>query len=413
MLEDDLPARQKTDPKFKEPAANDYALLVQRIFSFAEPEQKFEWITELLSKLCLDSLSRRCLKNKPGWLVPQTFSRTGFGLQDGQDINPVNYLVTAAWALSYTCIFTETSFEHWQSRFFEKNDLLAPPYIVQKLNRLKPFIVDLNFDSANDSIAAKERWLYLWLACDIDWLKLLNKLESPPFWLEELIKQSGSISPVNRQKMSSYIQQVIVQCVVNKQLPNYVISPRLLVLVEGPTEALLLPEMARQMGFNFNESGIHLVVAGGSKPVAGKYLDYATSIKLPIVAVLDADAADYAEIIRQSLRNGDYLFVFKGEIEDVFEEAWFLDLIYEFLQLQCEQSVSSQEAVAESLAANPRRVESLNILWRKHGLGDFDKIGFAKFLVHKLQAGESLLIPEEMSHLINILRATISNEVKA
>lgn len=171
--------------------------------------------------------------------------------------------------------------------------------------------------------------------------------------------------------------------------------PELIFLVEGPTEALLLPGLAKILESDFDELGVLIVPAGGANQVLRRFFEWKELLNLPIIALLDRDAVEQAELLSESLRPGDYLHVLsQGEIEDVFEEAQFAC----FVQKHLAKHDVFFEAAGQLKAT--RRTHGLEKLWREKGLGNFDKIGFAHTIVETIRQPSA--IPAELVQIIRL-----------
>jgi hypothetical protein len=175
------------------------------------------------------------------------------------------------------------------------------------------------------------------------------------------------------------------------------LRPNLLLLVEGQTEAIVLPHCARLSGLSFSQLGVEVIASGGAKQVARRYLTIKDTVRLPIVCVLDGDAEHSAELFEDAMRDCDQL-VSLAVVE--LEDGWLLYLLEEHLAnltlSQCEF------AVPES----GRRKDALNKIYRDRGLGDFDKIGFANEVVASCK--KSTDVPLEMAIVLDAVRMTLT-----
>lgn len=90
------------------------------------------------------------------------------------------------------------------------------------------------------------------------------------------------------------------------------------VIVEGITEEILLPKLAKICGLDFYKKGIYLISAGGKNQVVKLFYQFTEILKLPIFVLLDSDAGENYKEIKPKLRKGDAVYVIeKGEFEDV------------------------------------------------------------------------------------------------
>jgi len=212
-----------------------------------------------------------------------------------------------------------------------------------------------------------------------------------------------------------------------------------IMLVEGQTEVILLPALAKLLNIDLIEISAYIDPCGGAQQVAKQYLNLRDTVSLPIMCLLDGDAVEQAELISDSLRDCDRLLTLrKGEIEDLFleetifhclqiylSEMGFLDSIqFEDLHVEPEPAPQAQSHAQLQLPFQSRfviqppqqpvqqqpqqpepkvrrRVEILDRLCRARGLGDFDKVAFAKVLSEKIERAE---VPEEAKVILNQLK---------
>lgn len=91
-----------------------------------------------------------------------------------------------------------------------------------------------------------------------------------------------------------------------------------IVIAEGITEEILLPEFAKLCGYDFDEKGVHLISAGGKNQVVRVFYQLVDTLKLPIFVLLDKDADENYEEIKPKLRKNDKVCVLEiGEFEDI------------------------------------------------------------------------------------------------
>jgi hypothetical protein len=175
--------------------------------------------------------------------------------------------------------------------------------------------------------------------------------------------------------------------------------PNLIILVEGPTEALILPGMARCLSLDLDAAACLVLPAGGANQVLRRFLELRDISTLPLVAILDSDAQSQAAILGDSLRDNDSLHVLKsGEIEDVFDDPTFVRLI----NIHLGGLGIGQQIELADLKGKGRRTAILERRWREWGLGSFDKIGFARTIVTAIDVPK--LVPDELVEIIESVR---------
>ena len=95
-----------------------------------------------------------------------------------------------------------------------------------------------------------------------------------------------------------------------------------LVLCEGITEEILLPEFADLLGYNFDKNGVQLVSAGGKNQVVKLFYKYSDELKIPIFVLLDSDAEENSKEIESKLRKHDKIYrISAGEFEDILPKT--------------------------------------------------------------------------------------------
>lgn len=145
------------------------------------------------------------------------------------------------------------------------------------------------------------------------------------------------------------------------------------VIVEGITEEILLPEFAKICGHDFNKYGIHVISAGGKNQVVKSFYQFVDILKLPIFVLLDNDAKDNFEEIKPKLRKNDEVYVLKsGEFEDILP----INLIKRTLNKKYGEYFSVK---LDDLRQASRMTHILSELLKIHGL-EFKKAEFAQMV---------------------------------
>lgn len=151
--------------------------------------------------------------------------------------------------------------------------------------------------------------------------------------------------------------------------------PRALLLVEGQTESVLVPSFGKCLDFDLDAHGVNLLSSGGAKQVLKRFLQLSSTCTLPIVCVLDADAIEQADLLKEHLRETDRLIHLEGEIEDAFNAKRMVFFLNQYAKANgLEQGITMSE-IEDTKSKS--RTDSLNRLWRRRGQSSFDKIGFA------------------------------------
>lgn len=156
------------------------------------------------------------------------------------------------------------------------------------------------------------------------------------------------------------------------------------ILCEGITEQILLPEFAKLCGFNFNSNGIYIISAGGKNQVVKYFYNYSKILKIPIFVLLDNDAKENLEQIH--LRSFDKIHLVKsGEFEDLLPDS----LIIKTLNYAT-QNIS--ETDYENLKQCSSNAEFLKEFFRHRGMHEFKKAEFAHLVKENISDKQDLSV---------------------
>lgn len=119
---------------------------------------------------------------------------------------------------------------------------------------------------------------------------------------------------------------VLPCCPENRKANLYPVEKVL--LVEGITEEILMPEFAKLLGYEFKKKGVFVISAGGKNQVVKYFYRFAECLKIPIFVLLDSDAEENYAQIKPRLRDGDFVHVItKGEFEDILPKSLIKKLL--------------------------------------------------------------------------------------
>ncbi|MFR1672910.1 MAG: TOPRIM nucleotidyl transferase/hydrolase domain-containing protein [Candidatus Gastranaerophilaceae bacterium] len=164
------------------------------------------------------------------------------------------------------------------------------------------------------------------------------------------------------------------------------------ILCEGITEEILLPEFARLCNYDFNKNGIYVISAGGKNQVVKYFYKYAQNLKLPVFILLDNDAKENLEEIFPKLRPIDKIHLLKcGEFEDLLPN----ELIIKTLNYAT-KNISL--APIEGLEEYNSKVEFLEEFFKHRGLHEFKKAEFAELVKENISSLDD--ISEEIKEII-------------
>ena len=189
----------------------------------------------------------------------------------------------------------------------------------------------------------------------------------------------------NKINYSKFIEMIDNECVFNlrwlKSLKNAdatdknrganLYPVRKVLLVEGITEEILMPEFAKILGKNFKENGIFILSAGGKNQVVKYFYRFADCLKIPIYVLLDSDAIENYNQIKPKLRKSDQIhLISKGEFEDILPNT----LIEKTLNVL---TANISTCDTKELENANSKVEYLEEFFRKRGAHEFKKSEFA------------------------------------
>lgn len=152
------------------------------------------------------------------------------------------------------------------------------------------------------------------------------------------------------------------------------------VISEGITEEILIPEFAKLCGYDFDKNGVQIISAGGKNQVVKLFYQLADSLKIPIFVLLDKDAEENYNEIKPRLRKFDKVYVLKsGE----FEDALGIELVKKTLAFGLE-NISMLEP--EIMHTDIKMVKNLEEIFRHRGMHEFKKSEFAHMVKENLKS---------------------------
>lgn len=169
-----------------------------------------------------------------------------------------------------------------------------------------------------------------------------------------------------------------------------------IVICEGITEEILLPEFSKMLGYDFDKNGVYILSAGGKNQVVKLFYKLADIIKLPIFVLLDKDAQINSEQIEPKLRQSDKIYLLQsGEFEDILP----IELLEKTLKYATENISNSTFNEIES----GHTVEFLEDFFKHRGLHEFKKSEFATMVKENLSVNIDL--SDEIKKVINSISA--------
>jgi hypothetical protein len=385
----------------KKPSVDEFWTMLQRYITFEEPSSRWARLRKAMNKSAEKSLSHKVLaKLNP---VEQDYlfaSLYGSANPQFAQINRAFNLILAQMELAK---FQKITFEIWSvgvKDFYEQ--AMQPDF--GELKELTDAI------AVRDRLSPAQRlWLLHSAVAVPDW----QCLRQVGPWSEDLRARAinntfAAFAPEQMASQRSVPEFLLAFEALSKafaeqerllrpELPASFLPSRIL-LVEGPTEQIVIPHLAQCLNLSLSERGIMLVPAGGANQVMRRYLNFREVVAIPIDCVLDGDVAHHAESISEHLRDQDHLYTLSsGEIEEVFSREQLTQIANAYLETHKEGSI--QPVILDSdWQDDVSKKDALERLWRKRGLGSFDKIGFAHAVAKSIRRPAQ--VPAEMKEII-------------
>ena len=170
----------------------------------------------------------------------------------------------------------------------------------------------------------------------------------------------------------------------------------LVVIVEGITEEILLPQFSKVLGLDFLAHGIKILPAGGKNQVVKLYYSLSEELRLPIFVLLDKDAVENVNLINKKLRDEDRVHLLNsGEFEDLLPLNLILKTINSHLKNFASISI-------KDLEKDEPMVKILEEIFKCCGIHEFKKAEFAHLVQNQIKSTED--ISEEINCIIKSLQ---------
>lgn len=164
---------------------------------------------------------------------------------------------------------------------------------------------------------------------------------------------------------------------------------KLIILAEGITEKILLPEFAKVEGLDFNKNGIKIISSGGKNRLLRLYKKLIHEVKIPIFMIFDSDAAGLIE------PNYDAYVIANGEFEDILPDELIFRALSDHYRLSGEISFCE-------IAGKNSKVEVLTNLYKQKGFGDFRKAEFARIIASYIKTRADL--SDELRQILKAIK---------
>ena len=189
-----------------------------------------------------------------------------------------------------------------------------------------------------------------------------------------------------------------------RQKKGFLFPIESVVIVEGITEEILLPQFAKILGFDLLKNGIKIIPAGGKNQVVKLYYSLSEELKLPIFVLLDKDAIENVNTINKKLRKSDSVYLLNsGEFEDLLTKPLILKTINSDLKNFATVSI-------EDISKDEPMVKILEEIFKEKGLHEFKKAEFAQLVKQQISTEND--ISDEIKLIINdINQLSLSNSL--
>lgn len=243
-------------------------------------------------------------------------------------------------------------------------------YSIDKLNLPKDddFLINQRLYDYEVSIYKTDESIRSLLKNKINYKACLNLIEeTAPInlrWLKNLAVSKDLVKDRKEYKLKFPLEKIVIS--------------------EGITEEILLPEFAKLCGYDFDENGVYILSAGGKNQVVKVFYKLSEILSLPIFVLLDKDAENNYKEIQPRLRDIDMVHLLKGgEFEDVMP----IDLIKKTLAYGLKNiSMIELEAVNQDLSM----VKILEEIFKHRGMHEFKKSEFAQMVRKNLTSKEDV-----------------------
>jgi len=204
----------------------------------------------------------------------------------------------------------------------------------------------------------------------------VDRVELRNTWI---VRKEGNASEFVRIERAGDLQNILYELGTR---PSDIFFSNAVVFVEGQTEAIVLPTLARKIGIDFREIGLSIVPTYGKS--SGKYhlnvwIEASGAAQVPYFVILDRDAENEVKKLtsKELLKPGSNLFILKkGSIEDYYPEGRIMEA------LKSEFEIEANDAEKGELLRSPR-AQSIKEFLRKKGK---DTTGWKVVLGRKIAA---------------------------
>lgn len=278
------------------------------------------------------------------------------------------------------------------------SNLVYPKYKRQELDnmdygqltKLADYVFEISLGNAKSLYINKKLEVYenSVFKLDVNSKRLLDNNIN----YEEAIKLIDESSPINLRWLKSLESSDNLNEM--RQLHALRFPVKKLVICEGLTEEILLPEFAKLLGYDFDCNGVYVLSAGGKNQVVKLFYKMADLLNIPVFVLLDSDALENSHEIESKLRPIDKIYLLKsGEFEDILP----VDLVEKTLIYATENiSLPAVECIEKG-----HTVEFLEYFFKHRGLHEFKKAEFAEMVKENLSPTAE--VSEEIKSVIKAI----------
>lgn len=293
----------------------------------------------------------------------------------------------------YLRVFKDIILSNMINPRFKRHELDVMDY--SELTKLAEYVINssLGVDcksgvdfSINNELKEYENYLF---NLDNDVQKLLdNKIN-----YAAALKLIDDTAPLNLKWLQSIAAGMDTRRMRNLHALRFPLEK--VIICEGITEEILLPEFARILGYDFDKNGVYVISAGGKNQVVKAFYRFSEILKLPIFVLLDKDAVSNSMEIQPKLRSTDRIYLLKsGEFEDILP----VPLVEKTLNFATKNiSLPLPEHIESG-----HTVEFLEDFFKKRGMHEFKKAEFAEMVKENLS--DSLEVSDEIKNVIEAVK---------
>ena len=271
-------------------------------------------------------------------------------------------------------VYTETVCSHLLSPAFKKSDIekFDNKSLSRYFTEIWNYSVENNFGTIDDDFSLNKNYIEQEKKCYVISNEILD-----------LMPQKADF-------------KTLLKNIKHNKIPNNFDNfktPLKIVLTEGITEEILLPEFSKIHGYDWNKNCVKIVGTGGKSRILNYYNICKSQLKIPVFILMDSDAKPVFEQLQKSLRKSDEAhLISSGEIEDIIPINLFKNAINSEFKLQAKISVKDFDK-------NTPMVENLHNIYKNNGFGEFKKAKTAQLIKETLS--QNTVLSTELTEILD------------